>query len=289
MPVLQNNKPAVYATLSAAMIAGCYCLNNTIKPHIMRTRPAFHVSRAWNSWQYGGEFTFHQIAGDSIKDKPHDDGICVEFDDTGVLKAVYDGKETPLFLTSIPGKQSHIDQIKGFNKAAHTDVVGVYTLNEPWECYEAGLTDLAKTGNIVQYHYSTHDFTAPSFIDMLRGVRDLDNRDAHNYAAAALHCKAGRGRGPSLGAAYVAHVVNQAHKNVTVENIEAYLVTHRPQVKLAQEQKKALEHFAQELHQAGTFEQLYQKHKKAVETRDEEIREITGSLEASIQLADAQV
>lgn len=233
--------------LGAVGVMGSYYAFEKSKPVMMRTHAGFHISRYYNKLRYGSAFTFHQMAGDNI----------------------HDGKITPLVLGSIPYKKSHIDKLlKVFGKNAYAQV-GIFTLNEPWECEISGLTQLAKEDvRVIQHHYPTPDFTSPTLIDTIRIVRDLKDRDEKNYDVALVHCKAGRGRSAMMIAAYIAVTLHQNDISATPQDIEKYLVDRRKQVSLNQSQKDTLSDFIKQLAEAGSFEKLCEKYKDDINLRD---------------------
>jgi protein-tyrosine phosphatase len=239
--------------------------------NILRTRAGFHFTRFYTKIKEGADFTFHAIAHDFIDSNPAHD-ICVVYDAAGAISAIDDGKSTPLILSSIPYKQSHIDQLKQkFNPALKDKSISILTLNELWECKAAGLDKLVKNNQISQCMYPTPDLTAPTLIDLIRAVRDLENRDNYQQQLTLVHCKAGRGRSATVVAAYLIHVLHKIGQKTTVAEIEAYLVTHRPQVRLGKDQKKAVLNFYNQLKASGSFDKLYQKYKIAIKNRDQEI------------------
>lgn len=245
----------------------CLLCINLFCLHTIEVRSSFSFVNVKNNTG----FTCNQIAGDKVEVGY---GHNVIIDSSGVIKAVNDGKITPLMLGSIPSKSFHIDQLKNsgdgfFNPHAS---VGLFTLNEGWECKKAGLSKLVKKDKqIEQRTYPTKDMTAPSFIDLLRAVRDLEKRDAHNHQVVLVHCKAGRGRSATVVAAYLLHVIHKSGKATTLNQVEAYLVTHRKQVRLHEVQKKAVEYFYGQLKQAGGLDNLCKKHKVAITQRDQEL------------------
>lgn len=266
------------ATIGLSCAAGYLC--KRYKATIMRTRIGFHISRYYNKIRYGSDFNFNQMAGDPIdqdsKLTHRNDEINITRDQTGKILAIHDGKNTPLMLGSIPATQNHIHHL---NPQDHR--VGIFTLNEPWECNATGLSHLTKNNaQITQFHYPTADFSAPSFIDLIRAVRDLENRDTNNLQVSLVHCKAGRGRSATVIACYIAHVIHKAHIETTPEKIEAYIVARRPQVRLDHGQKEALSFFYSKLKEAGNFNNLYRLHRDTIERRDQEITTNTASLKS---------
>lgn len=230
----------------------------------------FHVSIAYNGLVYGTSFSFHQIAGDATDVEPVH-GISIEFDEQGEIKAINDGKKTPLLLGSIPRHQRHIALCRDKFNLPKDCAIGIYTLNRPFECNWAGLNELVKDTVVIrQFTYPTTDFGAPIFIDLLRAVRDLEHRDDYNHGLAYVHCKAGRGRSAVTVAAYLAHVLQKAGIVLDAKKIKIYLQSKRSQVSLNAEHRAALDFFIAQLLNAGSFESLYLLHAKEIEKRDAE-------------------
>jgi uncharacterized coiled-coil protein SlyX len=234
---------------------------------IMRTRIALTLSLYFAQIKNGSSFTFHPIAHDTIDAtqpliKKHE--IVLQYDQAGTLKNINDGKKTPIFLGSIPYKQSHIDPLNNVcNRCEQGQNIGIFTLNEPWEVQTAGLSKLIKNNkNIVQFHYPTPDFTAPSIKHLIQAVHDLKNRDEQNLNVALIHCKAGRGRSATVAGAYVMYLMHKAEQNITIDEIEKYLISHRHLVHLSQAQKNILKDFYKELKNAENFDNLYAQYKK---------------------------
>lgn len=247
---------------------------------LMKTRIGFHAWLHGSKLKHGTSFTFHHIAGDQeqkgfVTTKRH--GICVQYAASGKIITIHDGKATALVLGSIPTKKSHIARLKSsvLPNKNHNNPVGIFSLNECWECDTSGLSALIKNDiQIDHYHYPTPDYQAPSFIDILRAVKDLENRDNLDQQVALVHCKAGRGRSATIAGAYVMHIIHQAQLTTTPDEIEAYLRSHRPQVHLGKTQKEALSHFWTQLQDAGEFKNLCTKHAQAIEERKKEVQQL---------------
>lgn len=237
-------------------------LGKKIVSTLIRNRPMFYIGRYYTALRAGIDFTYNKIIGSS-------EDVLVDQDILGAIRVIYDGKLTPLILGSIPSKQRHIDQLqKSCGDMSGQKLIGIFTLNEAWECRAAGLSELVKDNKeVVQYQYPTQDMTAPKFIDLLRAVRDLEDRDRYGLSVVLVHCKAGRGRSATVVAAYLAYVVHKAGRTATVEQIEAYIVDRRPQVRLSKSQKNAVIQFCDELKKAGTLENLCEKYKAEIRQR----------------------
>ena len=260
-------KSYIKITILALLICASITPTNNIAK-IMRTRAGLKLSLYFTKIKNGSSFTLQQMAQDAIdQTQPiiKKDGITLQYDKSGTLTGINDGKQAPLFLGSIPYQQSHIDQLKSICNCQSNkhQKIGLFTLNEPWEVETAGLSKLIKTNkNIDQFYYATPDFTAPTLIHLIRIVHDLEKRDHLNQKLSLVHCKAGRGRSATAIGAYLIYLIHKAGKTTTVQEIEKYLISHRPIVHLSSEQKNALSHFYKELKNAKTFENLYKKYEQ---------------------------
>ena len=227
----------------------------------------FHFSIYLNVYWYGSAFSFNPIMVNGCAPAQE---VCVCVGNDGKIMAVHDGKKVPLVLGSIPRYKENIDAIKKHANLSENDKIGLYTLNRNFEKNWAGLTELEKTEPIISHKYPTTDFGAPTFIDLVRAVRDLEKRDETEEKIAYVHCKAGRGRSAVTVAAYLMHVCNKAGIAVTPAHIEEYLKIKRDQVQLNAEHRETLEKFARELKESGNFDALYARHKAEAEKRDQE-------------------
>ena len=193
-------------------------------------------------------------------------------DKFGNIIKINDGKKTPLILGSIPRNQNDIDKLKSSYNLSKQDEISIFTLNRQFECDWSGLSKLSMQDKTLNFsRYPTTDYSAPLFIDLIRAVRDLENRDDCNHGLAYVHCKAGRGRSATGVAAYLINVLHKVNINTSPKQIEAYLQLHRPQVRLNDDHNAALINFELALKKAGSFEELYTLNKNATEKRDEEI------------------
>jgi hypothetical protein len=265
--------PTVYDMYAGAVRNAQWALGGT-QGLVMRTRLGFTVSRYYNQYMYGADFTFNRIAGDPLQEDACVDGILLRQDPTGI-KAINDGKKTPLFLGGIPDHEMHITRLKDAfpHEVPDARPIGIFTMNEPWECDAAGLTQLIKDhrDQLVQFHYPSPDYAAPAFIDLLRGARDLEHRDEFGHQLAFVHCKAGRGRSATLIAAYLVHTIYKINPVMSLEHVEDYIRSCRPQVKLGEHQKAALQEFYERLQSAGSFENLCRQNQEQIEQRDLEV------------------
>ncbi len=78
--------------------------------------------------------------------------------------------------------------------------------------------------NIQQLRLPTTDYVAPSLSDIQRGMEFIQQHAARGDSV-YVHCKAGRGRGPTLVACWL--IVSQ---DLTPDEAQAVLAARRPQV-----------------------------------------------------------
>lgn len=203
----------------------------------------------------------------TIIDKNGD--ATVERDTRGTLLRINDGKQLPLMLGCIPKKQEHIDQLKKQCALSRDTIIDVHTFNRTYERNFAGESGLVSTDTTINFfEYPTTDMRAPSIVDLVRVVHNLENRTAPTY----VHCWAGKGRSAVAVAAYLTHICHkQGIKDITPACVEEYLRTKRPQIHLYSGQKKALADFTTALEKAGNFEQLYASHADLIEQREKSL------------------
>lgn len=225
----------------------------------MRTKAGFHVSHAYNKLRHQARVTCHLVIPKAAKNL--DNEITVTYLPNGNLHAIYDGKQTPLFLGSIPCSQQDFIDLQEIccNPNSTNKEIAFFTLNEQWECKTSGLTEIVKDNNVIQFNYPTKDYSSPSLTDLLTGIQDLESRDQLGVQAVFVHCKAGRGRSATMIAAYLMHLLYKTGNFVDIDQVEKYLVSLRPQVRLSNLQKETLNQFHQELQQAHDFESLCKK------------------------------
>lgn len=240
---------------------------------ILKSVLFFYITLLYNGLRYGW-FTYAQIVGDTTTIE-RKNGVALEYSKDGSLIAINDGKKTPLLLGSIPLSQKDIDSCREKYGLLPGAKIALYTLNRHFECVWSGLRRVIDNNKatIIHYRYPTTDYVVPSFIDLIRLVRDLDNRD--QYSLAYLHCKAGRGRSAMGAAAYIAYLLQKAGELVgpeqDSEKIIAYLARKRPQVDFNAQHKKALRQFIQALQSAGGFVQLLHNYQDVVAARDQAV------------------
>lgn len=243
-----------YGEQSSALLQSARELVSVDNYNLLKSASFFHVSLWYNGLVYGDSFSFHQIAGDNTP--------SIERGPNGAILAFNDGKKTPLVLGSIPRNAGHIERIKTkFNLSADA-IIDVHTLNRDFERRWSGLTDLLQKNKYLRlFKYPTTDFSAPSFIDLVRIVQDIRERDTRDSNVTYVHCKAGRGRSAVALATYMLSDLNDKQIEATGQQIEDYLRLHRSQVKFNAAHKAAFDDFEQKLKAAGSFKALYAIHK----------------------------
>jgi protein-tyrosine phosphatase len=233
----------------------------------------FHISGYYNAWKHGNIFNFAMIARDN-----HLDGnnkIIVDVTSQGTIRALHDGKKTPLILGSIPRTKAHISALRTLHNLASDERIHIFSLNKKFERDWAGLSSLILSDTtLVLCKYPTIDAMAPAFIDIIRAVRDLESRDERNCKIAYVHCKAGITRSALTIVAYLVHVLHKAGYAITVDHAEAYLKKCRPHISLGKKRKKVVERFYTELKKAGSFDALYVQYQDAAERRDRDVMKL---------------
>jgi len=249
-----------------------FCMYNKLDEYyrIFKSVSVFHVSILYNAFKYGSSFTFNQVANDEFEaSKPNE--VQIQSDKDGNIIRLNDGKNVPLIIGNIPRKKDHLDRLKkilaGTNKK-----IGIYSFNLKYERDWSGLSELLNSNSDIEfYKYPTVDFSAPSFVDLLRFLRDLNNRHLKDESLTFVHCKAGRGRS-ALG--IVAHLICELHKkgiSKNYEQVEHYLRLKRPQISLNADHRNALKNFQDKLKDAGGLEGLLIRHKDEIELRDKQL------------------
>lgn len=226
--------------------------------NLLKSMATFHYSIYI---KYKNEFNFDEIIAPSHK-------VSATFDTNNNVTEITDDKKSSIVLGGIPRTEQHLKQLKEqFNKENN---IAFFSLNRQFERDWSGYSALFKNNNDNKqlFLYPTTDHEVPSLIDLLRAVRDLDNRDEQAIQLAYVHCKAGRGRSALVVAAYLCHIMHTAHIEITPVQIERYLRLKRPAVNLNQEQRNALVQFHHQLINAGSLEQLLQQHHEEIQKRD---------------------
>lgn len=228
----------------------------------------FYPSFFYIKMRDGEIFSFNQIlnSNNTTTEKPL---VSVNTDNT--IITIYDGKKTPLILGSIPYRPEHLSKIKQAYNTDETKTISLFTFNEAFEQRWSGLEQIKKKDKTLStYVYPTTDFSPPSFIDLLRVVRDLKNRD--DSSLAYVHCMAGSGRSVVAVAAYLLYICKQAGVCVEIEVIEQYLKSKRKQVSLNTDHRKGLAYFAQQLKNTQDFETLYNTYEDIIKKRDQDVQ-----------------
>lgn len=240
--------------------------------HSIQAHAAFFPSLIGNWIKYDDLFNYNRIAGDQGGQA---DKVYVALDDEGNIVALHDGKKVPLMLASIPMSTDDFNRLRkdlGLNIDAH---LNIFSLNQKWERKWSGLKKaIKKDANAYLHKYPTIDFTAPTLIDIIRIVRDILNRDNTEAAVVVVHCKSGRGRSATAMAAYLEVVLFQAGFDLSIDQIEAYMIARRQQVKLNAKHRAAFAQFKNELREAGSFDALLHKYADEIKARDVEVKKL---------------
>jgi hypothetical protein len=207
---------------------------------------------------------------------------------------IADGLRAPIYLGRIiesPDDLINLRLVAGFSN--NNQLIAIHTLNRWFEQWFADLPNtIEKDGNVVQYQYSTTDFTPPSLIDLIRGVYNLKERDRRDEKLAYVHCKAGRARSATLIVAYLLYVYTIAQKtnlkhepysleklaeifptdDALIEALIAYVKKQRSVIGLHEAQKKVIKKFYTELKKYGSFDALYEHYADAIHERDAEFK-----------------
>lgn len=235
-----------------------YCFSAKNCYNLLKSMATFHYGIYV---KYKNEFNFDEIIAPSHK-------ASVKLDTDNNITEITDGKNSAIVLGGIPRTEQHLKKLKEqFNKENN---IAFFSLNRQFERDWSGYTALFKYNNDNKqlFLYPTTDHEVPSFVDLLRAVRDLDKRDEQDIALAYIHCKAGRGRSALVVAAYLSYVMYRADFQVTPDQIERYLKLKRPAVNLNQEQRNAVVQFHHQLIKAGSLEQLLEQHQEEIQKRD---------------------
>ncbi len=240
---------SIYLSLSSINFKEIY--------YTTKSASLFHVSLFYNYVKLGKIFNFNQIAGEEKSRFVEYDEIDVYFDKFDNIISLNDGKKCPLVLGSIVRTQQNLEELaKTFN--IDLNKIAICSMNRDFERDWAGLTELlSKNKSIKLYKYPTTDYTPPMMVDVIRAVRDIENRDLNNHSLMYVHCKAGKARSATIIAAYIIHLMHKNKKNyITVENVEFYLKKLRSHVDLNSNLKHLLNDFQFALKEAQNFENL---------------------------------
>ncbi|MCX5922588.1 MAG: hypothetical protein NTX86_04660 [Candidatus Dependentiae bacterium] len=248
--------------------------------HVSRYRKSwalFGITRAFNTYILNNAFTYHRITDAPTAQDTLVNGVYVQLDAAGNILRICDNK-SPLILGSIPSETKDIEKLKKEYQLKQDAEIGVHRLNQQFECDWAGLTKLTQDDQTLKtFKYPTYDYGPTSFIDLIRAVRDLENRSNTAQQLAYVHCKAGRGRSALVVAAYLAYVCHKAGAQVTPQALEAFIKGKRPVIGLHKEQQELLQLFCEALEHYGSFDNIYTEHKEAIQARDKEVQESTTS------------
>ncbi len=240
-----------------------------------RAEISFFPSLFANWVKYDDLFNYDRIAGDVCSwHAAQVNGMQVERDKNGNLKAINDGKKVPLMLASIPMSTDDFDRLRKDLNLSKKGRVSIFSLNQKWERKWSGLKKaIQKDKYAILHKYPTIDFTAPTLIDTIRIVRDMLNRDNMHTDVVVVHCKSGRGRSATAMAAYLDTILFEVGLDATIDQIEAYMIARREQVKLNAKHRKAVQEFKIELRKAGSFDVLLHQYRGEIEQRDAEVED----------------
>jgi protein-tyrosine phosphatase len=253
-----HNKILLFLLITAHLTDCSYSFKSGY--NLLKSMATFHYSIYV---KYKNEFTFNEIIPFSINEK-----TSVTFDANNNITAITDGKKSSIILGGIPRTEEHIGSLKKqFGKESN---IAFFSLNRQFERDWSGYSALFKNNSDKKqlFLYPTTDHEVPSLIDLLRAVRDLDNRDEHNIELTYVHCKAGRGRSALVIGAYLCHVLHKAKIPATPEQIEQYLRLKRSAVNLNQEQRNTLRDFNVKLQHSGGLENLLTEYQEEIGKRD---------------------
>lgn len=242
---------------------------------------AFFTTTLWLNKYFGqGKHSFHPML--SLSNEP-----TVVIDEKGAITRMSDGKPWALFLSNIPEDASYFTTIRKFLNVTMDTPIDLHTMNESFETTWVDLSKTLKTDGSVNHHwYPTIDCTAPSQIDLIRGVHTIANRTNHT----AVHCKAGKGRSGAVTIAELIHVYMLAKTNNKITNPDGTpytkelptgnaLITRiieygkacRNVLKINDHQMPGLEKFLKEYTDAGSLEKLYKRNEYAILEREIEV------------------
>ncbi len=251
----------------------------------MKSLFSFNITLAYNNYFGQGLCNFHNILAPY---KTYTTPRIVIGPCKNII-LIADGKMAPLYLGNIPQSPDHfidLRQAAGFYD--NNALIALHTLNRDFEQWLVSLNkSITKDDNIIQYHYSTTDFTAPSRIDLIRGIYNLKERDNRGEKIAYVHCKAGKGRSATLIVAYLLYVYVIADKvnpngspytgkdltpDELIDAMICYLKTQRYLVNINKNQRSALVELYAELIKYGSFDAVYAHYQERIKKRNAEFK-----------------
>lgn len=258
--------PGFFAKTAIGSCAGLASIYSLYKYHnpqgglkdawnLFKSGTGFHISSWYNKIQHGGPF-FHRITNHSKSPK-------IRQDKQGNITKFSDGKPA-LFLGGLIRSQADLDALKKeakIDKAQkNNNDLMIVSLTRPFENNWSGFSSVLETNAELLKFFRPHpttDFSAPTESNLIQIVQELSDRDCPAY----VHCKAGRGRSAVSLAAYIAKVLHEQKIDATPANIEHFLRSKRPQVRLNKDHIAALTTFQGKLKKYKSFKRLYYSNK----------------------------
>lgn len=230
----------------------------------------FHISLIYHYIKYGDAFNFNLIVNSNGDNK-----VTIERDENNNIIEINDGKKIPLILGSIPRTKANIENLKKTFGLTAEDQIDIYSLNRDYERNWAGLTNLvSEDSSLNLFKYPTTDFTVPSLIDIIRAVRDIENRDQRDHNTQKIsyvHCKAGATRSAVIVNAYLLYICFLANIDTNPNEILSYLISRRQQVGMSNKHIIALSGFQNKLKSTGSLNALLELYKDEITKRDAEV------------------
>lgn len=232
----------------------CYALSRTF----------FEFSLHFNALRYGSVFRHQRIS--DIRPDDADPNLFAQISEDGKLVSFFDHPEhasSPIILSGIPRKPSDVQSLR---EAYGLHRITFYTLNLAFERRRSGMDAVLQQDDQLSIRlYPTIDFYTPSFVDLVRAVRSLRIREQEQLAV--VHCKAGRGRSTAVVAAYIL----AEQPLLSVVEVEAFIRSKRPEIKLGKAKRAALTVFATRVREAGSFDLLFNSVLGQVEAREQQL------------------